>query len=185
MKLILVRHGETQEGKKGIVLGSLGGTLTSKGKKEAREIAQELIRKEIIPNIIISSPLKRAFDTAQIISKTIKVPVVINPLTRERSAGIIEGKNEKNIDWKLYEKKPIPIRKHRGGESFTEVYKRAEKFIQELQKHQKSRTILVISHSVFILMCIAVLKKENIEYTLKHKPKKLLTIIKIKKEPVV
>ena len=181
MKLIFVRHGETQEGKKGIILGSQDEHLTRQGKKEMRRIAQELKAKKITPDIIISSPLKRALDSATIISQTIKIKMVTDSLTRERAAGIAEGKSDNDIDWEAYEKKPLLERKHKGGEQFTDVYKRAEKFIQRLQKRYGTETILVISHSVFILMCIALLKKKSIAYILKHKPKERIIIITIKK----
>lgn len=46
MKLILIKHGETKEGKKGMILGSLPGTLTEKGKKDAIQ------KKQVLPLII-------------------------------------------------------------------------------------------------------------------------------------
>ncbi len=181
MKLILVRHGETREGKKGVILGSLGGHLTRKGKQEAKELAQNLITHKMIPYKIISSPLRRALDTAKIISHILKIPIIQESLTQERKAGIAEGKQEKEIDWDTYEKKALVYRKHKGGESFTEVYKRAEKFIKKLKKKNNTETILVVSHSVFILMCVAILKNKTIEQILKNKPKEKLIILKLKK----
>ncbi len=180
MRIIFVHHGETKEGKKGIILGSLGGNLTVKGKQEVKRIISELIGKKILPDIIITSPLKRALNTAQLISKIIKVPIVIEPLIRERSAGIAEGKRESEIDWEVYERKSLVHRKHTGGESFSDVYKRAKKFVQKIKGQRNKQTILIVSHSVFILMCIAVLKETSIEYILKHKPKRLLIIIEVK-----
>lgn len=181
MKLILTRHGETHEGKKGIILGSLEGNLTAQGKQEAKELARSLIIQKMIPHKIISSPLRRAQDTAKIISHILKIPIIQEPLTQERKAGITEGKQEKEIDWDTYEKKPLAYRKHKGGESFTEVYNRAKKFIKKLQKKYTTETILVISHSVFILMCVAILKNKTIEQILKNKPKEKLIILKLKK----
>ena len=181
MELIFVRHGETREGKKGIILGSLDGNLTTKGKQEAKEIAYKINGKRILPDIIASSPLKRAVDTAYIISKILGTPIVIDPLIRERVAGVAEGKTESQIDWDTYEQKPPAHRKHAGGESFLDVYKRAQKFIQKIKRQPDKQVILVVSHSVFILMCIAVLRKISIEYVLKHKPKKQMITIKIKK----
>ncbi|MFA7201681.1 MAG: histidine phosphatase family protein [Candidatus Paceibacterota bacterium] len=181
MRLILVRHGETREGKKGVILGSLGGHLTTQGKQEAKELTQSLITKKIIPHKIISSPLQRALDTAKIISHIFKIPIIQEPLTRERGAGIAEGKQENEIVWNTYEKKTLTQRRHKGGESFTQVYKRAKKFIEKLQKEYTTETILVVSHSVFILMCVAILKNRTIEQIIKNKPKEELIILKLKK----
>lgn len=181
MKLVFVRHGETREGKKGILLGSLDGNLTLKGRREAKQIGNELIKKRIIPDVIISSPLARAVDTANIIARILGRKVTQNALVRERKSGVAEGKKEKEIDWNTYEKKPIRERKHKGGESFSDVYKRAEKFLIQIQKRNKKETILVVSHSVFILMCIAILRHKTIEQILKKKPKDKIIVIHIKK----
>lgn len=133
MKLILFRHGETKEGKKNIILGKLPGNLSTKGIRESKKIATAIKKMNINPSLIISSDLKRAKDTAKIISKIIKLPIRYEKLLRERSASVVEGKNEKNIDWDTYEKKPLEIRKHKGGESFSDVKKRAKKFIKKVK----------------------------------------------------
>lgn len=181
MKLIFIRHGETREGKKGIILGSLGGHLTTQGKQEAKELAQNLITQKTLPYKIISSPLQRALDTAKIISHKLKIQIIQEPLVSERKAGIAEGKQESEIDWDTYEKKALEQRKHKGGESFTQVYTRAEKFIEKLQKKYTTETILVVSHSVFILMCIAILKHKTIQQILHKKPKEKIVVIRLKK----
>jgi broad specificity phosphatase PhoE len=178
MKLIFICHGETREGKKGIILGSRDGHLTAQGKQEAKNIAHELIERRIVPDIIIASPLARALDTARIIAHILKCDIMIDKITRERAAGIAEGKKESDIDWKMYEKRPIKQRKHKGGESFLNVYKRAEKFIQKLKGKYKTKTVLVVSHSVFILMYLAFIKHKSIEYILKNKQKDKILIIK-------
>jgi broad specificity phosphatase PhoE len=121
--------------------------------------------------------LQRAFDTAQIISRIIKRPIIKEILARERSAGDAEGKMEEEIDWEAYEQRPPLSRKHKNGESFLEVYKRAEKCIKKLQKKYKNKTILIVSHSVFILMCLAFLKHKTIEYMLHNQPKKRVLLI--------
>jgi broad specificity phosphatase PhoE len=180
MKLIFVRHGETREGKKRIVLGSRGGHLTIQGKREAKSIAHELVRRDVLPDIIITSPLARASDTANIIAQTLKCNTAIDRLARERSAGVAEGKKESKIDWNTYEQKPLTERKHQGGESFSNVYSRAVKFVNKLNKKYSKKNVLVVSHSVFILMCLAFIKNKSISYILKHKPKDKIIVIKNK-----
>ncbi len=179
MRIIFVRHGETREGKRDIILGSLNGHLTNEGKEEARELAQELKNNNILPDVIVTSPLKRALDTATILSKKLNVGVLENALIQERNAGIAEGKKESEIDWKIYKQKPIERRAHKGGETFLQVQKRAQKFIRQIQKNKRNKNILVVSHDVFILMCIAIIKNKSIAYILKNRPRKKIIQIQI------
>lgn len=171
MRVIFVRHGETKEGKRGIILGSLGGSLTPFGRTEMKEIAHQFISQKSIPDIIISSPLQRALDSARILSSLLRVDIIQESLVRERSAGVCEGKKESDIDWEHYEEKPLLVRKHKGGESFKDVYVRAEKFLKKLRKQYKKETVLIVSHSVFILMCCAILKRKTVERVVNKKMK--------------
>ncbi len=179
MKIIVVRHGETKEGKKGIILGQLPGTLSSKGKLEAKKIADIIEKRKLKLSLIISSNLKRAKETAEIISKKLNLPIKYEKLVKERHAGIAQGKKEKEIDWENYEKKPLLHRKHAGGESFLDVGKRAKKFIIKIKKINKN--ILLVSHSVFILMLISEIYKISFEKTVKKYKKHNIFILDTKK----
>jgi len=182
MLILIVRHGATKEGKKGIILGSLPGILSTQGKKEAKKIAEELKTKKFIPDIIISSNQKRALDTAGIIKKEINKNIIIkiDKLIAERKAGTVEGKKESKIDWSSYKKKPFLLRKHKGGESFLEVMKRAKKFSATLKKYEKYKTILIVSHSVFIAAFLSTLYNQPIEKFLFSKPKNKITVFDLK-----
>lgn len=183
MKLILARHGETIEGEKDIILGQMGGNLSAKGKIESKKIANFIKKEKINPNLIISSDLKRAKETAQIISKILNLPINYNKLVRERSAGIIQGKKEKSIDWKNYEKKSLEYRKHLGGESFLNVKRRAEKFLKQIKN--KKGTAILVSHSAFLLMLISEFYKMPIEKSLKLSLKNRIYIIDTKKRQLL
>ena len=60
MKIILIRHGETKESQKGIMLGHLPGYLSSKGKINMKLAAEAIQKIDLNPKIIFSSNLKRA-----------------------------------------------------------------------------------------------------------------------------
>lgn len=166
MKLILVRHGETREGKHGILLGSLPGVLTAQGKDFAKKVGDTIKKFPEQAEMIVSSDLKRATDTARIISKKIKAPIKFDQLLRERRGGIVEGKKETEIDWKSYEKVSLPFRKHEGGESFMEVKKRAIAFLNKIKK-EKYSTVIIVSHNVFLSMLLSVILKWNYAKALK------------------
>ncbi len=151
MKLILLRHGETEEEKKGIILGSLPGILSREGRKQADKIAEIIKLASPQPEIIISSDLARAADYAAIIGRALDLKIEFDPLARERSAGEVEGIAQDKIDWESYEKIAKPLRKHAGGESFEDVRVRAKEFLKKTE-NLPFQTVLLISHSVFLAM---------------------------------
>lgn len=173
MKLILIRHGETRESRKGVLLGSLSGNLTTKGKREVLKTAKKI--KKLNPEIIFSSDLKRTKDSAIIIAKKLKLKIKYDKLLRERSGGIAEGKKENEINWKEYEKIAISHRKHKGGESFLDVKKRAIKFIKNL-RFEKYKTVIIVSHSVVLAMMLSHIKHWGIKKSLSTDFKKLIFI---------
>jgi broad specificity phosphatase PhoE len=151
MKLVLLRHGETEEEKKGIILGHLPGALSGEGKEQAKKIAEAIKSSKIASEIIFTSDLARAADYAIIIGRELNLKIESEPLMRERSAGEVEGIAQDKIDWEEYEKMAKPLRKHAGGESFEDVRIRAKEFLKKIET-LPFQTVLLISHSVFLAM---------------------------------
>jgi len=154
MKLYLLRHGETKEGKKGIILGHLSGTLTEDGKRYAEKAAKSISTLPVFPDIIMASDLGRAKETAKIISHVTKIPVCFDPFLRERGGGDAEGMREGQIDWQRYEIQKLENRKHKNGESFDEVKKRTDKFLLKLDK-DSYKNVFLVTHSVVMAMIIS------------------------------
>ena len=75
MTLYIVRHGQTEENLQRILQGHIPGTLTEKGKEEVREAAELLSKEGVKFTRIVSSDLKRAMDSANIISERLHLPV--------------------------------------------------------------------------------------------------------------
>jgi len=161
MKILLLRHGETVEGAQGILLGSIGGTLSDKGKAQAETMAEGILRSGFRPDRIVSSPLDRATDTSEIISKKMNLPVEINNDVSERRAGEIEGKRDEEIDWTEYERQPFEWRKHKGGESYEDVKIRVEKFLNNLE----GRDFILVTHSALIRILISIFLGISVEET--------------------
>lgn len=144
MKILLIRHGETEENKKDILQGWKPGRLSKKGKEQAKLIAERL--KEIKIDVIITSDLKRCVDTAKEIAKFHKnAKFVKEKLLRERGLGEFEGRIIGESDWDalpgdLYTNRP------RGGETFIEVWERISKFYHGLLKNYDKEIILIVGH---------------------------------------
>ena len=86
-----IRHGETDSTKHNIVHGATDIPLNQTGIQQAHAAAQKLKKHSIAT--IVSSPLKRARQTAQIIAQDLEKPVIVIDDLRERSAGALEGEH--------------------------------------------------------------------------------------------
>jgi len=175
MKLIFIRHGDTIEGKNDIILGHLPGTLSADGILYSNLIGKQLFNL-FKPDLIISSDLNRAEETAKIINKKRKIEMLTSKLLRERHSGIAQGQKTSEILWDNYEKKSTPYKKHEGGESFLDVRKRAEKFYKSIKKN-RNKTILIVTHSVFISMFFSHFFKWSIKNSLEKKLYNYISIL--------
>ncbi len=90
MRLIIIRHGETHANAKHIVQGHLNSRLNKKGMAQAKKIGLRLKGEKI--DVIFSSDLTRARQTASEIGRFHKAPIHYVKQIRERNAGIFEGR---------------------------------------------------------------------------------------------
>lgn len=93
-KLYFIRHGLSEMNVQGVWSGQIETPLTQEGRAQARAAGKQLKDKGITIDYIVSSPLSRAHETAQIIAKQIDYPlekIETNPLFLERSFGSLEG----------------------------------------------------------------------------------------------
>ncbi len=180
MELILIRHGETKEGKKGILLGQLPGTLTAKGRRFADEVGRVIAGFSYRSPLIIASDLERSKETARAIARITHAPLKCDRLLRERNGGIDEGKKESQINWKEYERRPLAYRRHEGGESFADVKKRASAFLEKIQK-EKHSPIIIVSHQALISTLLSELFGWSYPKALKFDLKNKLVIVNTKK----
>ncbi len=115
-RLFLVRHGETEFNIKGVMQGHVDSPLTDLGIKQAKDTA-ELV-KEMNIDVLASSDLKRAIDTAEIISVAINIPVSEKISTfRERFFGEIEGVGSCGIN-------QSPVKRFRGTSKWSPEHQR-------------------------------------------------------------
>jgi len=90
MKIYLVRHGETYWNQRQKHQGLFDDILNSTGISQAENLADSLIGNNF--ELIFSSPLKRARQTANIISDKIKAPIIEKKELLERDFGNLTGK---------------------------------------------------------------------------------------------
>ena len=128
--LILIRHGESLWNAKGLWTGWRNIGLSEKGRQEARNAAYVI--KDIIVNLAITSDLKRAYHTLDIIKQEgnyLNLKTVKDKNVRERNYGKYTGLSKWKIKEEIGTERFTKMR--RGwdvsipeGESLKDVYKR-------------------------------------------------------------
>lgn len=142
MRLILTRHGETEENKAGIIQGHLPGRLSKLGILQAKKVAKRLKDEEF--DVIYSSDLARAVDTAKEVHKFHShVPINFVKELRETFFGDWQGKSKKELGLNKHTMGKFPD----NGESFEEMFVRARNFLDNVFAKHKGKTVLFSGHN--------------------------------------
>ena len=97
LEILFTRHGQTDWNNQGKIQGKTDIELNDKGKEQANITCSLLSEQKI--DLIISSPLQRALQTAKVIAKKQNVPIIIDELLRERDYGEFEGHYFSEVDF--------------------------------------------------------------------------------------
>ena len=172
MKLIIVRHGETEENAKHLIQGHLPGKLSKKGIRQARKVASALKNEKI--DAIFSSDLGRSKSTCREISKYHSVPIRYTKKLRKSSAGIYTGKPKSVIRCaylSAYAKGISKITfKPEGGESILEVKRRIMIFVNHLYPRYKYKSIVLVTHGEVAGILMHIHNRIPISDALRAKP---------------
>lgn len=140
--MLLVRHGQSEWNAQGRWQGSADPPLTDLGRQQAFHAAARLGAMDLI----VSSPLIRALETAQIISAQIGVgPVLVDPDLAERSAGAWEGLTRAEIEqqWPGYLSHD---RWPPGYEPHDDLMTRTRRALNRIHAEHTGGEILVLTH---------------------------------------
>ena len=139
-----VRHGRTDCNISMLIQGRIDNPLSELGKKDPICVAELIKKYNLDFDIIISSPLSRAKDTANIIKNHLQldIPIIINPDFIEREFGSAEGAP---ITPENYEK--VMNNDFEGMEKDYEICKRTKNGLFKLIKEYEGKKILVVCHS--------------------------------------
>ena len=95
--LILLRHGESQWNEKNLFTGWVDVALSTKGEREAKRAGELFRERSLLPEILHTSLLKRAINTAEIALNECEqhwIPVRRSWRLNERHYGALQGKNK-------------------------------------------------------------------------------------------
>jgi len=162
IEIWLVRHGETDWNKQGRYCGVTDLPLNEIGIKQAELLAKRLKEENFKFSCILSSPLLRAKQTAEIIGKILGLEIHVVDLIKEIDYGDWEGLTVKQIKkrysqlFKKWEKDPI-LYSPPNGETGKSVLNRVILFLNYLNGLVRlaNKRILIISHNTFnrIFLC--------------------------------
>jgi len=147
-----MRHGHSEADIENKIESLYNSPLTAKGLEQANKAAEYYRQQGIEFEEILSSPLSRALETAEIIGKTQNIEPVIFDILKEADRGILCGMNREEAD-ELFPRKPFKsfsdLYPNETGENTYELRSRAYIAISEIMK-RKSNSILVVSHGTIL-----------------------------------
>ncbi|MFY9463220.1 MAG: class I tRNA ligase family protein, partial [Candidatus Sungiibacteriota bacterium] len=164
-----VRHGETDWNKERHIQGHSGHfdrELNEIGRQQVREAAKQLKGQDI--DLIISSDLKRAKETAEIIGGELGVEVVFDPALRERNMGVFEAKMGDEVDWGTM---AIPHYTPENGESLHELEERIHQTLLHHKKNHRYKNIVIVSHNNALQHLFGRLRNKDHEWRAQNKIK--------------
>ncbi len=166
-EIILVRHGETEWNRQEIFRGRIDIELNETGAKQTALLAEYLSRIEIAA--IYSSPLRRALKTAEMVASYHKLEVSIAPGLIDFDYGKWQGLPHQEVKDSYQELYAEWLRNpHRvkmpGGESLSDVRRRALSIVDSIISQYKG-TVALVSHRVVnkVLIC-ALLGLDNAHF---------------------
>lgn len=154
-RITFVRHGESIGNAQGRIQGQLDFALTETGHQQAKALATHWSKQDVHFDFAISSPLKRARQTAEILNQTLCLPLEFDNRWMERSFGGLEGISlaeirENGVPEDLFH----PLKSPGGnGESLMDLYRRGNQAVQSLIS-RPSGSYLVITHGAILQMIL-------------------------------
>jgi broad specificity phosphatase PhoE len=152
-RVLLCRHGHTalnqsENGSVDKIRGWADIPLNDEGREDADKSRKTLLKEGIKPNKIYASNLGRTIETAQILNKSFKLPIIQTVNLRPWDLGELTGKESKLVMpiMDMYMKHPDNIVP--DGESFNSFKKRYITFLEQIITEAKTKklTILLVTH---------------------------------------
>ncbi|MGE5328646.1 MAG: histidine phosphatase family protein [Deltaproteobacteria bacterium] len=164
MILCLIRHGITDMNAQKRLQGWSNTGLSADGHKQTEAVCKLI--KSIKWDVIISSDLLRAKQTAEIIGGFFSIPIYFMKNLRERCFGSLEGRLIEEISGGKFDTKET------GGEGIDDFNIRIRRAFERIRKGYFDKKVIIVSHggvlTSFLMMYLGIEKKDwiNSEYVL-------------------
>ena len=153
--IILIRHGETDWNVEGRYQGQADPPLNHRGIEQARLLAKKLEENGI--DLMYSSPLKRAQQTANIICNALKVPLNLEPGLMEINQGDWQTRLRSEIEelypevFSKWETEPWNVTPP-NGEHLTQVQTRVNAAVANIIGNHPHQKVGVVTHRIPIAL---------------------------------
>lgn len=162
MDIYLLRHGETDWNRKGLLQGHTDIPLNDRGREQVDDTVRSLSGLGVRVDAIVSSPLKRARESAEIAAHRLDFPkdqIVVEDLLIERGFGEGEGMSLQEM------KERYPGSDCPGMESREELVKRAGQAFQKITDvFYDAERILLAAHGAVLFALLEAVSAEPIPY---------------------
>ncbi|KGR87967.1 histidine phosphatase family protein [Lysinibacillus odysseyi] len=164
MKLLLIRHGQSEADLLNVYEGRADFSLSRLGREQATKLAQFLITRYDVEQII-ASPLKRAAQTSEIINSVYNCGVIFKEKLMEFNNGILAGMDREQAN-EIY---PLP----RGGRPLTKAIMHGESALEFRQRvefayheimdtYKEAACIAIVAHGGTINHLLNILLRNDI-----------------------
>lgn len=143
MEILLVRHGQTEWNLLKKIQWKADIELNEKGIKQAKETRDYLKNEKI--ELILSSPLKRAIQTAEIINQGKNIKMIIDERVLERDFGEFEGMTNTDFDFNAFWSYKQDL-KYDKAENIKDFFERVYGFLNSIQNEYMGKRILIVAH---------------------------------------
>lgn len=167
MQLFIIRHGQSEADLLGVHEACADFSLTELGEEQARKMAT-YIAKDFAPDIILTSPLKRAHRTAEILQQKVGCNLVVEEALMEYNNDALTvmpcdegtGKNSQPKDGR-------PPHVVNGGESEHDYQNRIQKVLSKIiHEYKERKRVAIVAHdgtiSHLLKVCFGLPTQSNI-----------------------
>ncbi|WP_243392790.1 histidine phosphatase family protein [Kinneretia aquatilis] len=148
-RVLAIRHGETAWNRDKRIQGQLDVPLNDTGRAQAQRLGEVLAGESV--DVVYSSDLGRARETAAAAAAALGHPVHLDPGLRERSFGVFQGQTWQEIaerwpDHSERWRRRDPDFGAEGGETLQEFYARSVSAVERVLQQHAGQTVLIMTH---------------------------------------
>ena len=165
MNIYLLRHGQTEENRKGSYYGNLDISLNAVGIAQGNK-AKDFFKDIKLDKVYVSDK-KRTLEMGKLVLAQKEIEIHVDNRISETNFGDFEGKTyeeiqrlypEECLDWEKDWKECVPP----NGESYMQLSKRVKSFMEHIKKLEYDN-VLICSHSGVIRAIYCYIMDENID----------------------
>ena len=160
MRLLLVRHGESNHNVEHFIAQAACTGLTERGRQQAEQVAQRLKAEHGDGEVLLSTSVQRAQETAAIIGRYLDQPVQVNDGMSEVMPGDADGMTQAQYEQRFgaFQFAAQPDRPFApNGESWNQFVDRVQTTLDTFQQTYDGQHVIAVTHGGFIVVSFLLL----------------------------